>query len=166
MDKITEIIKAFKMSKHPEGGYFSEVFRSKELHKKESLPSRYKSDRHHYSSIYFLLKKNNFSAFHKLKTDEIWHFYSGSRLLIYIIESKDKITKIKLGSDHKSEDKFQALVKNGKWFAAEVEDNKSYSLVGCTLSPGFDFEDFELGDRIKLTKQFPEHKDIIERLTR
>jgi hypothetical protein len=154
------------MSKHPEGGYFSEVFRSNELHRKESLPSRYKGDRHHYSSIYFLLEKNNFSAFHKLKTDEIWHFYSGGRLLIYLIESKDKITKIKLGFDHKSGDKFQALVKKGKWFAAEVENKNSYSLVGCTLSPGFDFEDFELGDRNKLTKQFPIHKDIIDRLTR
>ena len=63
--------------------------------------------------------------------------------MIYLIESKDKITKIKLGFDHKSGDKFQALVKKGKWFAAEVENNKSYSLVGCTLSPAFDFEDFE-----------------------
>lgn len=159
------LIKVLNLKKHPEGGYYKEVFRTNEKISKQSLPKRYNGDRNLYTSIYFLLEGENISSFHKLKTDEIWHFYYGSRIIIYIIENKNLIKKIKLGHNVKSGDNFQVIIKKGHWFAAEVEDKKSYSLAGCTMAPGFEFEDFEMGSKKSLIKTYPKHKEIIERLT-
>ncbi len=160
------LIKKLNLKQHSEGGYFAEIFRSEEVLKSSILQKRYSGKRSIYTSIYYLLFGNQFSAFHRLRSDEIWHFYEGTRLLIHIIENKQKLVTIKLGRDVRKGDTFTAKIKSGYWFAAEVEDKKSFSLVGCTVSPGFEFEDFELGDRIKLIRNFPNHKEIIERLAK
>ena len=166
MKKFKYLIDILELKEHPEGGYYSELLRSNEIIKKKSLPSRYKNNRCFFTSIYFLLYEDKFSAFHKLKSDEIWHFCEGTRLLIHIIENKNSVKTIYLGNDIKKGDKYTALIKAGTWFAAEVENKTSFSLVGCTVAPGFEYDDFQLGKRDRLIKLYPKHRKIIERLTR
>ncbi len=158
-------IEKLKLAKHPEGGYFREVYRANEIISKKSLPDRYSSFRPFSTSIFFLLKGNEFSAFHRLKSDEIWHFYDGSPLLLYLIDSKGKLTTVRVGRNPDRNETLQIVIPKGFWFAAEVVDKNSFSLIGCTVSPGFDFEDFELGSKELLTNKFPQHKSLIKRLT-
>ncbi len=158
-------IEKLKLAKHPEGGYFREVYRANEIISKKSLPDRYSSFRPFSTSIFFLLKGNEFSAFHRLKSDEIWHFYDGSPLLLYLIDSKGKLTTVRVGRNPDKNELLQIAIPKGFWFAAEVVDKNSFSLIGCTVSPGFDFEDFELGSKELLTNKFPQHKSLIKRLT-
>lgn len=159
-------IKKLNLLPHPEGGYFSETYRSKEIIRKENLPARYGGDRNFLTSIYFLLEENNFSAFHRLKTDEIWYFHYGSPLLLNTIDEHGNLSQIILGSDFKIGQKFQHTVPAGHWMSASVLNEKGFSLIGCTMSPGFDYNDFELADREKLIELFPRHKVIIEKYTR
>jgi predicted cupin superfamily sugar epimerase len=159
-------IKNLELIEHPEGGYFREIYRSPEAISKDSLPTRYEGDRSFSTSIYFLLIQEQFSAFHRLKSDELWHFYLGSPLAIHIIDEDGNYSTAKLGKDFEKGEVFQTAIKAGSWFGAAADDVSSYSLVGCTVAPGFDFADFELGDREELSKRYPEHRAIIERLTR
>lgn len=154
-----------KLQQHPEGGNFREVYRSHEFIHKKSLPNRYSSFRNFSTSIYFLLESHNFSAFHRLKSDEIWHFYEGSPITIFYIFPNGDFGRMVLGRSPEKGQVFQALIPKGCWFAAKVDELHSYSLVGCTVSPGFDFDDFEMGKRNKLIKLFPQHSQIIRELT-
>lgn len=156
-------IKQLGLIKHPEGGYFKEVYRSGEIIRQKHLPKRYKSARNFSTSIFFLLEGKQFSSFHKLQSDELWHFYDGSIVLIYVIDKQGNLSVNKLGNEKQCS--FQITIKKGNWFAAEIENKKSFSLFGCTVSPGFDFEDFEIGMRSNLIKNFPLQKKIITRLT-
>ena len=161
--KARKYIKQLGLVKHPEGGYFKEVYRSGEIIRQKHLPKRYKSARNFSTSIYFLIEGKQFSSFHRLQSDELWHFYDGSTVLIYILDNKGNLSLEKLGREKYCS--FQLTIKKGNWFAAEVENKKSFSLFGCIVSPGFDFEDFELGMRNKLIKDFPQHREIITHLT-
>ncbi len=161
--RAKEYIRKFNLKKHPEGGYFREVYRSGEIILGEHLPKRFKSYRNFSTAIYFLLEGKQFSAFHLLQSDELWHFYDGSTVVIYIIDQNGKLSNKKIGREENS--KFQIAIKKNNWFAAELENKRSFALVGCTVSPGFDFADFKLGKRAELVKQFPKHKKLIERLT-
>jgi predicted cupin superfamily sugar epimerase len=162
-------IKKLGLSKHPEGGYFKEIYRSDDILKENFLADRYKGNRSVSTSIYFLLKSSEFSAFHRLKSDEIWHYYQGSALSLYIIDDKGILTEKKLGPDPENNESFQIIINAGSWFGAKVFDNSdnndSFTLIGCTVAPGFDFKDFELGQRDKLISLFPKHKKIIKELT-
>jgi len=155
-------IKKLNLQKHPEGGYFSEVYRSEEEIKKEHLPARYSGSRNYSTSIYFLLTSDEFSAFHRIKSDETWHFYSGQSVTIHMINEKGNYSSVKLGTNPESEEVFQFTIPHSTWFAASVEETDSYALVGCTVAPGFHFDDFELGDREELLKMFPEHEKVIK----
>lgn len=157
------IVKSLNLKKHPEGGYFSEVYRSLETLEND-LHCRFKGKHSLYTSIYFLLSENDFSAFHVLKSDEIWHFYSGTTLLIHIINPDGSLETVSLGNNFEADENFQYLIKAGHYFAAEVLDKTSFALVGCTVSPGFEFSDFELCKKEALIEKFPHHKDLIERL--
>ena len=159
-------IEKLGLQKHPEGGWFKEAYRSGEFIKKEHLPARFKGERHHSTSIYFLITTAEFSAFHRIKSDELWHFYEGSAITIHMIGETGMYSTVTLGSDIESGEVFQYAIPQGVWFAATVDTENSYSLVGCTVAPGFHFEDFELGKREELVKIFPDNKDTIERLTR
>jgi predicted cupin superfamily sugar epimerase len=163
--KAKEYIKKLQLKPHPEGGYFKELYRTGEFILPDRLPKRYKSSRTFSTSIYFLLEGNQVSSFHRLKSNELWHFYDGSALIIYTIDEDRGLKKIKLGKNSNEGESFQAQIKHNCWFAAELIDKYSFALVGCTVSPGFEFEDFELGKRDELMKQYPEHKDIIKKLT-
>jgi uncharacterized protein len=155
------IIKKLKLKKHPEGGYFSEIYRSPIIIKKNQLPNKFNGRRSLATSIYFLLYGKSFSSFHKLKADEVWHFYSGVPLNIYIIQKSGRLKKIILGKNHQ----YQAVIKAEQWFAAEVSEPKFFVLVGCTVSPGFDFRDFEFGEEEKLVKLYPNLKSLISKFT-
>lgn len=158
---VVSIIKKLKLKKHPEGGYYSETYRSKLTFKKSHLKKKFGGRRSYSTTIYFLLEGKQFSAFHRLKADEVWHFYSGSPLNIYVIQKNGNLNKIVLGKNHY----YQTVINAEQWFAAEVTDPKSYSLVGCTVSPGFDYRDFELAEEKKLVKLYPHLKGLISRLT-
>ncbi len=146
-----------------EGGYYKETYRSD---KTIILPSEIDGERSISTSIYYLLDGTQFSAFHRLKSDEIWHFYIGSSVTIYTINNMESLSEVNLGSNIEKGELFQFQVRAESWLAATVNDNSSYALLGCTVSPGFDYPDFELGDRKKLVERYPQHRSIIEKLTR
>ena len=153
------------MQAHPEGGYFKEVYRSEESVPVAALPPRYKGSRSYGTSIYFLLRSHEFSAFHRIQSDEIWHFYAGEAATIYEIDvlTGNLLTHC-VGSQLEAGQTFQALIKAGNWFAAKVQASNSFVLVGCTVALGFDFADFELAKKAELLASFPQHSEIIETL--
>jgi len=163
MNHAEYLIKELNLQPHPEGGYFKEVYRSTGEIDNDSLDSKYIGNRNYATSIYFLLISETFSAFHKINQDEIWHFYDGSKIIIYQIDRSGQLAIEKLGKEKDSN--FQITIKKGTWFAAEPDNEKLFSLFGCTVSPGFDFEDFKLGKCEELVKKFPEHESLINRLT-
>ena len=166
MDTTEFLIKKLNLQPHPEGGYFKEVYRSNGKVGSESLDSRYIGHRNYATSIYFLLTSNAFSAFHKINQDEIWHFYEGSPIVLHTISKQGIHHEHYIGIDFSKNQKPQLVVTAGTLFAAKVLEKNSYSLVGCTVSPGFDFKDFELAKRNHLIKKFPQHTDIIKLFTR
>lgn len=148
---------------HPEGGFFREVYRADHqvVH-----PDIEGGNRNAATAIYYLLRSGDFSAFHRLKSDEVWHFYHGSAIRIYTIDEKGSLLEKNLGPEiHRNEEPLVVIPRN-TWFAAEVKNTGSFALAGCTVSPGFDFADFEMADKQFLINQFPGHKEIISRLSR
>lgn len=164
--KVKFYINKLELQKHPEGGYYKEVYRSNEIILKENLPGRYGGDRNYLTSIYFLLVEENVSLFHKIKSDEIWHFYDGSTIKIYILKNDGVLSVKLLGRNLESGESLQVIIKKNTWFCAEVVNKKSFGLVGCTVAPGFDFNDFKLAERDELIKNFPNHKELIKRFTK
>lgn len=112
-----------------------------------------------------MLNETDVSKFHRLKSDELWHFYTGSSLTIHIISPKGKYSSIKLGSDPEKQQIFQCVIKKNHWLGATIDNPKSFSLIGCTVAPGFDFADFEMAKREKLLRLCPGRRSIIEQLT-
>lgn len=165
MDYVDFLIKELNLKPHPEGGYFKEIYRSSGEINSESLDSRYVGNRNYATSIYFLLTSDTFSAFHKINQDEIWHFYDGSPIKIHMISETGDYSNVIVGKNLKQGEKLQFVVPGGYWFAANVINNNDYSLVGCTVSPGFDFKDFQLADRNEFIAKFPKHKEVITNLT-
>jgi len=165
MTKIEEIIEKFDLSPHPEGGYFKETYRSSGEIDKNSLPQSYQGNRNYATCIYFLLTSDTFSAFHKIKQDEIWHFYAGAPIKLYIISEEGVYSEQIIGTNFSEGQIPQFVVPGNHWFAAKTITNNDYSFAGCSVSPGFDFKDFELPGRKELIAKFPEHKEIITGLT-
>lgn len=166
MKKLEKIIKKLDLKPHPEGGYFKETYRSSGSINLESLDRAYSGDRNYSTCIYFLLTSENNSAFHRIKQDEIWHFYDGSPIKLHTISEDGKHNSYIIGRDILNGELPQLVVKGGDWFAAEVMNEDDFSLVGCTVSPGFSFEDFELPSRNELLQKFPEHKELITKFTK
>lgn len=159
-------IKTLGLQPHPEGGWFRQTYRSRGRIPKEGLPDRFPGSRAFSTAIYFLLEGAQFSAFHRIRSDEMWHFYAGRALVVHVIGRRGKLTRHRLGPHPDDGDAFQVLVPAGAWFAAEGVHRRGYALVGCTVAPGFDFADFELGRRKRLLARFPPHAALIERLSR
>lgn len=158
-------IRRLELEEHPEGGYFRETHRSIEQVPAAALPERYGGARRMSTAIYFLIKGDRPSRFHRLKSEEIWHFYAGSGATVHIINAAGALSHVRLGPDPERGEVFQGIIHAGYWFAAEVDDPEGYALVGCTVAPGFEFDDFEMGEREGLVREYPEHREIIERLT-
>jgi len=160
-----EIVELLGMTRHPEGGYFKEVYRSEEMIPGSALPERYSGARCSGTSIYFLLCGDQKSHLHRIKSDETWHYYKGSSLRLYVITPEGEMKIHLLGSNFKNKELPQITIEHGSWFGAEVCDEDSYTLVGCTVAPGFDYNDFELARRENLLIDYPQHKEIINLLT-
>ena len=160
MKQADYLIDYFQMTPHPEGGFYKEIFKSD---KKIEIPAfdNIVKQRFFQTSIYFLLKENQISNFHRLKSDEIWFFHEGSSVVVHTIDIQGNRTDFVLGSNLANSDSYQVILPAGTWFAAKNIDQNSYSFFSCTVSPGFDFEDFDLGNFETLSKLFPEHLDLI-----
>lgn len=161
-----EIVAHYQLLPHPEGGYYKETYRSGEMIDMDALPARFNGNRHFSTAIYFLLEAGNFSAFHRIQSDETWHFYAGQSLLVYVIHKNGLLEIIRLGPNMENGETFQATVPAGTWFASIPADSTDFSFVGCTVSPGFDFMDFELAQVSELIAIYPQHAAIIEKLSR
>ncbi|HXB93733.1 MAG TPA: cupin domain-containing protein [Puia sp.] len=159
-------IEHLQLTPHIEGGAFRECYRSGLTIPQASLPLFFQGDRSVATSIYFLLAAGQFSAFHRIASDELWHFYYGDTLLIYEIGHNGRMVEHRLGSNPQNDESFQTVVRAGSWFASVPAPGSEYALVGCTVAPGFDFADFELADRAALIGQYPDHAGVIQRLSR
>ncbi len=161
-----KIVKALELNSHPEGGYFRETYRSEGKISKVELDGKFAGDRNFSTCIYFLLTSDSFSAFHRIVQDEIWHFYDGSPLFLHLISQRGEYSKVIIGRNFEKGEVPQHIVPGGMWFAAEVAWEDSFSLLGCTVAPGFDFLDFELGTRSELLADFPQCREVIAKLSR
>jgi len=157
---IDWIIEQLGLEKHPEGGYFKEVYRSDE--RLSNLPERFSGKRSVATSIYFLLRGSDRSHFHRIKSDETWHFYLGTTLVLHEIDSNGNYSKVQIGNNLANGESLQYTVKRGVWFGAEVLHKDSYALLGCSVAPGFDFQDFELARYDELSATCPQQKDLIK----
>jgi uncharacterized protein len=156
---------------HGEGGFYRETYRSNfstthTSSRKNKIKVSQDNTRSTVTLIYYLLDgSGHFSAFHRLKSDEIWHFYRGSPVTICVIDNKGHLTQIRLGNNIGRGEQCHVIIRAGLWFGARVDDSRSFALIGCTVTPGFDYKDFELGTRNKLMRMFPKHKATILSLT-
>ena len=158
-------VKNLELLPHPEGGYYKETYRSQLNVKLENIDPHWKGERSLCTGIYFLLERENFSAFHRIKSDELWHFYAGDPITIHMIDNKGKYSSQDVGNRIDKGEVLQCLVPANTWFASEVKENRSFALLGCTVSFGFDFNDFEMADK-SLINEFPEHEEVLSRLIR
>lgn len=157
-------IEKLQLKAHPEGGFYSETYRSQERIGKGALPDRYTKEHVFGTAIYFLLNSDDISAFHRIKSDEMWFFHTGAPVMVYFLTT-DGVVEHMIGDNVLDGHSFQLLVPANTWFAARVIAPNSYTLVSCTVSPGFDFEDFELAKRHDLLQLYPGHKSLITELT-
>ncbi|MGC3945144.1 MAG: cupin domain-containing protein [Chryseolinea sp.] len=152
-------IEHLNLSPHPEGGFYRETYRA--VGKFDRQPNG--DERNFSTAIYFLLGKQDRSMFHRIKSDELWHFHAGGRLTIYVLTNSGLISH-SLGQDVEHGDQLQVVIPANHWFGAMVTDGP-YVLAGCTVSPGFDFRDFEMANQQDLLTEFPKCTDIIRQLT-
>jgi predicted cupin superfamily sugar epimerase len=160
------LVKHLELVSHPEGGFYKETYRSLAKAPQQALPKGFQGDRNFATAIYFLIERDNFSALHKIKSDETWHFYAGHALEVIELDEHGNLTTTPIGNDIAAGETFQYTVKANTWFGSRVKAGGSFSLVGCTVSPGFDFADFEMANRMDLIEKFPQHAHIIAQMTR
>ncbi len=163
--KAADLIRELELQPHPEGGYFRETYRSSEETAQASLPARFRGNRSHSTAIYFLLPQGSKSHLHRIASDEVWHFYLGGPLRIVEIQPDGSARETTLGQDLARGEKLQHVVRAGTWFGAYPAPGTEYSFVGCTVSPGFDFADFELADREEMLTLFPAAMNAIKSVT-
>ena len=161
-----QLIELYNLQPHPEGGWYKETYQSKEQIDADSLPERFGGSRAFSTAIYFLLEQGNFSAFHRIKSDECWHFYAGDPLVVYVLQQDGTLDEIMLGNDITNGQLFQYVVPANCWFASRPATDSKFCFVGCTVAPGFDFADFEMADAAVLSALYPQHQTAIQELCR
>lgn len=158
--KPEEYIQHLGMQKHPEGGYYVETYRS-------DMQAQYPIGKRSAGTvIHFMLLKDFFSAFHRLGSDETWYYHDGASATVHCIDPDGFLSSIIIGPAIHQGQVLQAHIPAGTWFAAEVTGEDGFILVSCSVSPGFEFEDFELASRAGLSEVYPQHRELIYRLTR
>jgi len=155
-------VERLNLARHPEGGWFRETYRAAES-VSAGLPERFDGPRSFSTAIYYLLEQGDYSRLHRIKSDEIWHFYAGAPLVVHMIDPLGSCSCLRLGCNPEQGELFQVVVPAGCWFGAESLGG--YSLVGCTVAPGFDFRDFEMADAESLLREYSRHAALIRRLT-
>lgn len=161
MQTINSLVNDLKLLPHPEGGFYREMYRSPTIVHADGLEQKSA-----YTSIYYLLSGDDFSSWHRIKSDETWYFHSGSDIAIYFFDENKALQTIQLGIDSK---RLQATIPANTWFAAKPISQNSFCLVSCAVAPGFEFTDFEIGQRDSLLNEFggsSEGIKAIEALTR
>ncbi len=158
---VQDLVRRFNLLPHPEGGYYRETYRSTEaVQRLEPETARSAS-----TAIYYLLDGGAYSAWHRIASDELWHFYAGDPLLVHILEDGGRIVTHRLGNALQLADGvFQALVPKGRWFAAEPTQPDGFSFVGCTVAPGFEFSEFELARAEDLQPWAGRNPALVQRL--
>lgn len=170
--EVERLVRALELSPHPEGGFYREIYRSTETVTRESLPARFGGPRAFSTAIYFLVPAGTFSALHVIASDECWHHYEGDPLRVVTLDEAGAREDFVLGKSLDRAERPFAMVPAGRVFGSFSEapnDGRTsvgYSLVGCTVSPGFDFADFRMESREVLLGKFPAHRDIVNALTR
>jgi uncharacterized protein len=164
INDLNNLVSQLGLTPHPEGGYYKETFKSDEHIGDNELSVNFEGKRRLYTSIYFLLTSDDVSHFHRLKSDELWYYHGGSSLSIHVIDESGQYKEIKLGMNFAAGEVPQALVKKNSIFGSSVSEKDTFSLVGCMVSPGFEFQDFELFTQEELMKVYPQHKEIIMKL--
>jgi predicted cupin superfamily sugar epimerase len=160
-----ELVRRLDLKPHPEGGFFSETYRSAERVMRDKDGGGSAETRSASTAIYYLLSDGAHSAWHRIKSDEVWHFYAGEPLNVHVLDETGALVTHKLGNALTHADAvFQAVVPAGLWFAAECADPATFALVGCTVAPGFEFSEFELADVDALKARHPQHAALIGRL--
>ncbi len=163
-----DYINALHLQPHPEGGYYAQTYEAAGKVAQNALPGCFSGDRAFSTAIYFLLENHNRSALHRIQSDEVWHFYAGGPLLIYVIDPETAaLSTIRLGNRMDRGETFQAVVRAGCWFGSKPTgeaNSPPFSLVGCTVAPGFDFADFELAATEAMLAQYPQHWAVTEAL--
>ncbi|EFJ17135.1 hypothetical protein SELMODRAFT_179045 [Selaginella moellendorffii] len=182
MSSVKELQELLSLTPHPEGGFFCESFRDDSvILRKETLPSQFKVDRPVSTAIYFLLPSGSVSKLHRIPSSEVWHFYAGDPLTVLEIHDNGEVKQTVIGPDLAAGQKLQYTVQPMVWFgafptkdlidttkcvkASPRDSDKNFSLVGCTVAPGFEFQDFVMGESEELKKLFPHLADVIEYLT-
>ena len=165
-NKLNTIIEQFKLEPHPEGGFFKETYRSNGKIPSNALDPDIEGERNYCTGIYFLISSSDFSAFHKINQDEMWHFYEGSPVKIHMLSPNGDYSFAMVGNQYDKGQVPQFTVPAKYWFAAEVMESDSFSSVGCTVSPGFDFKDFVLPSRKILIDLFPQYEALISKFTK
>jgi len=162
-----EIIEKLNLTPLPwEGGYYREVYRAAESVAASALPGRYGGDRSFGTAIYYLLTPETISALHRVKSDEIFHFYLGDPVTMFLLSAEGEAKTVTLGSDIAAGQRVQFVVPKFTWQGAVLNDGGKFALMGTTVSPAFTFDDFELGRRAALLAEFPDHSEWITKLTR
>jgi uncharacterized protein len=165
-DVVKRIVERFGLVPHPEGGFFREVYRSKLTLDHPGIPDAFEAGRSAGTLIYFLLSGEDFSAYHRVRwSDEIWHLYAGGPLEIFTIDSERKLDRSLLTTDLTNGEPTK-LIPAGTWQSARPADGAPWALGGCTVSPGFEFDDFDMPPAAELIEQYPEHESTIRELTR
>jgi len=157
---VESLVRELGLEPHPEGGFFRETYRAAELVPTPAGP------RAASTAILFLVARGSFSALHRIRSDETWHWHAGSPLRVVTLLPDGRRVDHVLGMELGLGQRPQAVVPAGAWFGARVEAEGELALVGCTVAPGFDFADFELGGRSALEARFPAHAAVVRELTR
>ncbi len=161
-----DIIRLLKLEPlQMEGGYFCQTYRSTEEIPVSALPDRYKRPKLFGTAIYYLLTPEMKSALHRLPTDEIFHFYLGDPVTMLQLHPDGSSQVVTLGSEIDKGQRVQVIVPRGSWQGSILIEGGKFALLGTTMAPGFDYDDYEAGDRQALMDKYPEHKDLIARLT-
>lgn len=155
MRTAEDYIRELEMEPHVEGGYFKECLRGEEDAGGRAL----------WSSIYFLVRRDEISHLHRLQSDEVWYFHDGAPLTIYMISPEGELSAPKLGLDKGRGESPQIRVPKGYLFGAAMEE-EGFSLVGCMVAPAFRYEEFELPGRTQLLNAYPQYREVILKMTR
>jgi predicted cupin superfamily sugar epimerase len=162
-----ELIALLNLSPHPaEGGFFAETYRCDEGVAADALPLRYGSPRSFCTAIYYLLTPHTFSAMHRLRSDEVFHFYAGDPVEMLHLRPDGTGELFILGSDIGAGMRPQLVVPRGVWQGARLKPGGSYALLGCTVAPGFDYADYQAASREELLRAYPTYRELILALTR
>ncbi len=160
-----EIIQRLDLEPHPEGGFYREIYRSDENLSDPALPNRYEGKRSLQTAIYYLLTSEDTSKIHRLQSDEVFHFYQGDPVHMLLLHPDGRSETTQLGNDIINGQRPQRIIPRGTWFGLYLEPDADYALMGTTVAPGFDFDDFELGNPRSLIDKYPENTELIRALS-